>query len=49
MNMKAKADQLLGTHLQSAPVQAGCPMESSGEKSTEAIENDRSKGSCSCS
>ena len=46
--MKTTADQLLGTHLQSAPVQAGCPMKSSTEESTEAIEREWSKGSCSC-
>lgn len=47
--MKTKADQLLGTHLQSAPVQAGCPMESPREVSTEAIKSEQSKDRCSCS
>ena len=28
-HMKTTADKLLGTHLQSTPVQAGCPMDSS--------------------
>ena len=39
-NMKATADRLLGTHLQSAPMQAGCPAEST---------NDKPAAGCGCS
>ena len=40
-NMKAIADELLGTHLQSASSQAGCPMES--EETAAAVEVDRNE------
>ena len=40
-NMKATADELLGTHLQSAASQAGCPMES--EETAAAVEVDRNE------
>ena len=44
-NMKAMADELLGTHLQSAPGQAGCPMESKTEQTpTQSV----SLSDCSC-
>jgi hypothetical protein len=48
-NMKATADKLLGTHLQSAASQAGCPMES--EETAAAVEVDRNETqkSCACS
>ena len=36
-NMKMTADRLLGTHLQSAATQAGCPMES--ENTTMAVDH----------
>lgn len=39
-NMKATADRLLGTHLQSAPIQTGCPAEST---------NDKTAAGCGCS
>ena len=39
-NMKATADRLLGTHLQSAPIQTGCPAEST---------NDEAAAGCGCS
>ena len=44
-NMKAMADELLGTHLQSAPVQAGCPMES---KTEQIPSQSVSVSDCSC-
>jgi hypothetical protein len=47
-NMKAMADQLIGTHLQSAPVQTGCPMDSKGVKTTTQTET-LSGGSYECS
>jgi len=47
-NMKATADRLLGTHLQSAPVQAGCPMESKGEQ-TPTQKETHSGRACGCS
>jgi hypothetical protein len=48
-HMKARADALLGTHLQSAAAQVGCPAES--EQTPEAAEsesNATAKG-CGCS
>ena len=48
-NMKATADNLLGTHLQSAPVQTGCPFDSGMESNDEPHEKSRSGGGCGCS
>ena len=47
-NMKAMADELLGTHLQSASMQAGCPMESKTEQ-TPSQGVPVSDCSCGCS
>lgn len=46
-NMKAIADELLGTHLQSAASQAGCPMES--EETSMAVDHNESKKAYGCS
>ncbi len=46
-NMKATADQLLGTHLQAAAAKIGCPMES--EKTPPAADHNESKKACRCS
>ena len=46
-NMKATADELLGTHLQSASSQSGCPMESDGAAA--AVDHNESKKACACS
>ena len=48
-NMKTTADQLLGTHLQSAPVQAVCPAETSQTPATKALEESKSSEACGCS
>jgi len=48
-DMKTTADNLLGTHLQSAPVQKGCPLDSSMEEYTEQHEGSKSGGGCGCS
>ena len=48
-NMKATADNILGTHLQSAPVQSGCPFDSSVEENAKQHEESRSGGGCGCS
>ena len=48
-NMKATADKLLGTHLQSAPRQTGCPMDSSREKLAVQHEGSETAGACGCS
>ncbi len=48
-NMKATADRLLGTHLQSAAVQEGCPMDSSKEELAEQHEGSESARGCGCS
>ena len=48
-NMKTTADQLLGTHLQSAKVQAACPAESTETQSTEPSEGSKSRETCGCS
>ena len=48
-NMKATADRLLGTHLQSAPIQTGCPMDSpKNETAAESDANISAEG-CGCS
>jgi AhpD family alkylhydroperoxidase len=46
-NMKSTADELLGTHLQSAAAQVACPMESDGE--VVAVDHNESKKACGCS
>lgn len=44
-HMKAAADRLLGTHLQSAPVAAVCPMETGDPSAAAAGEL---RGNCGC-
>ena len=46
-NMKMTADKLLGTHLQTAATQAGCPMES--EETPAAADHNESRKACGCS
>jgi AhpD family alkylhydroperoxidase len=46
-NMKSTADELLGTHLQSAVSQASCPMES--DEAPKAVDLDESRKACRCS
>ena len=48
-NMKTTADQLLGTHLQSASAQIECPAESTETQSTEELEESESRETCGCS
>ena len=48
-NMKATADKLLGTHLQSAPIQASCPADSTEKETTEEYDRLKSEGGCGCS
>ena len=48
-NMKTKADQLLGTHLQSAPAQTVCPAESSQEKPADKFKKNKLEKGCKCS
>ena len=48
-NMKATADKLLGTHLQSAAVQKGCPMDARQEELAEQHEGSESARGCGCS
>ncbi len=48
-NMKTTADQLLGTHLQSASVQTECPVESTEKQSTEESDGSKSRETCGCS
>ena len=48
-NMKTTADQLLGTHLQSASVQTECPVESTEKQSTEESDRSKSRETCGCS
>ena len=47
-NMKATADRLLGTHLQSAQIQTGCPVDSTKEEAAEYAGN-KSVAGCGCS
>ena len=47
-HMKAKADELLGTHLQSAPAQSGCPMESKETRRPEEAAACSPKAACGC-
>ena len=48
-NMKATADKLLGTHLQSAQIQTGCPADSTEEEAAAVYESNTSVGGCGCS
>ena len=48
-NMKAFADRLLGTHLQVAAAQAGCPMESEKTPAAADPNQSKSKAACGCS
>ena len=48
-NMKATADKLLGTHLQSAQTQISCPADSTNEETAAEIDGIKSAGSCGCS
>ena len=45
--MKTTADELLGTHLQSAAAQAGCPLES--DEAQMAVDHNESRKACGCS
>ena len=45
-NMKATADRLLGTHLQSAAARVSCPMES--EETPAAADHNESGRACGC-
>jgi AhpD family alkylhydroperoxidase len=48
-NMKATADKLLGTHLQSAPIQTNCPADSTKNKTAEEYDGNKSAVGCGCS
>jgi AhpD family alkylhydroperoxidase len=48
-NMKTTADQLLGTHLQSTPMQTSCPVESTETQSTKELEGSTYREPCGCS
>ena len=48
-NMKATADKLLGTHLQSAQTQIACPADSTGAETTAEYDGNQSAGACGCS
>jgi len=48
-HMKAKADELLGTHLQSAAVQVGCPVESEEAPAAVEDESNEPRKACGCS
>ena len=48
-NMKATADKLLGTHLQSAAVQEGCPMDLRQEELAKQHQGIESARGCGCS
>jgi hypothetical protein len=48
-NMKTMADQLLGTHLQSASARIECPVESADEQTTEQLDGNKSRKACGCS
>jgi AhpD family alkylhydroperoxidase len=48
-NMKATADELLGTHLQSAASQAGCPMESDETAAAVEVDRNETQKACECS
>ena len=48
-NMKATADKLLGTHLQSAPIPAGCPADSTAAETAKEYNRLKSADGCGCS
>ena len=48
-NMKATADRLLGTHLQSAQMQTGCPADSMKAETATEYDRNKSVGGCGCS
>ena len=48
-HMKAKADELLGTHLQTESNQVECPMESNAPNSAEETADHRPASGCGCS
>ena len=48
-NMKSTADQLLGTHLQSASARIECPVESTEEPATKELDESKSREACGCS
>jgi alkylhydroperoxidase/carboxymuconolactone decarboxylase family protein YurZ len=48
-NIKAIADRLLGTHLQAAPNQTACPMQSNPAPDPAAGANNPSNAACGCS
>ena len=48
-NMKAKADELLGTHLQAASVQVKCPVESKEKPAVAEVSTTESNKACACS
>jgi len=48
-NIKAAADRLLGTHLQSAPVNGECPLESKEAAHGEQAAGCAPGGACGCS
>ena len=48
-HMKAKADELLGTHLQSTPPQSDCPIESKETQRAEETAGCAPAAGCGCS
>jgi hypothetical protein len=48
-NMKATADRLLGTHLQSAQIQTGCPADATKEETAGEYDGNKSAEGCGCS
>lgn len=48
-HMKARADALLGTHLQAARDQADCPLESEAPKSAQEAAASAAETACGCS
>jgi hypothetical protein len=48
-NMKATADRLLGTHLQSAQIQTECPADSTKAETVAEYEGNKSAVNCGCS
>ena len=48
-NMKATADKLLGTHLQSAQTQTGCPADLTKAETVAEYDDNKSASGCGCS
>ena len=48
-NMKATADRLLGTHLQSAQIQTECPADSTKAETAAEYDGNKSAAGCGCS